>query len=207
MGVSSNSLSDMGVTGRFLALALILGVQASPLPISIDAFEDVENEAFGDVEKEVFEDLQNEAFEVEQAGRSGRQLWYSPGHLINPILALNPDGSTVILYQGFGFQPGIIGFPGAGGQGWPGPVQPGGHPGSHPGGWPAAGGSPGGWPGAGGSPAGPGGWPPAIQPAPTHPPAIQPAPAQAPWKPPVTTKPIPPPVAPVVAETPASEGS
>jgi len=187
----------MVVQGVFLAIALVLGVQASPKPISIEGgFEDVEAEAI--------------VIEAEEAGRgrSGRQLWDTQGRLINPILALNPDGSTGILYQGFpGFQPGIIGqYPGA----WPG--QGGHHPGGHPGGWPAAGGSPGGWPGAGGSPAGPGGWPPAIQPAPTHPPS---KPTPAPWNPPaqtqttkapVTAAPPPPQTQPVVAETPVSGG-
>lgn len=176
----------------FLALCVTLGVQASPL--EVEGFEDVDAEAV--------------VIEAER-GRSGRQLWDAQGHLINPFLTLSPDGRNGILYQGFGFQPGIQGiFPGGqhpgghhpgghhpGGHpgGWPGqpvsPVQPGqpiggpgGHPGVHPGGHPGAGG----WPGAGGSPGGwpgaggsPGGWPA----APTHPPTT----TRAPWTQPSST--------------------
>jgi len=61
-------------------------VQASPLPVSIEGVEDKKNEAF--------------VVEPEEGGRSGRQLWDLQGHAINPILALNSDGSTGILYQG-----------------------------------------------------------------------------------------------------------
>merc|ERR1712080_173963 len=86
MGVTYKPVTKMMVPGIFLYLTLILGVQAMPSTISMEGFEDVENEAI--------------VLEGEEGGRSGRQLWDLQGHVINPILALNSDGSSIILYQG-----------------------------------------------------------------------------------------------------------